>query len=142
MQTLVSLFKEMCSFSLYKPTQGKVARRCTFGGLVLLFGFGAYAFYATKLFNTMNINIVVSIILAFIGFWFSFRLVNFPVFTDFLISVEAEMTKVSWPTRAELFLTTKIVLIFMFLFIAVICVYDNLLIYVLAIINKGLNGIF
>ena len=29
--------------------------------------------------------------------------VNLPVFADFLIAVEAEMNKVSWPTRGELF---------------------------------------
>ena len=32
-----------------------------------------------------------------VGLWFSFRLVNMPPFADFLIAVEAEMNKVSWP---------------------------------------------
>ena len=34
--------------------------------------------------------------------WISYRLVNIPAFADFLIAVEAEMNKVSWPTRHEL----------------------------------------
>ena len=139
---LVSLLKEMFSVGIYKPSQGRIARRCTFAGLLLLFGFGAYAFFSAKLFGTFNVNVIAAIVLAFIGFWFSFRLVNFPVFTDFLISVEAEMTKVSWPTRAELFITTKVVLLFMFLFIAVIYFYDNFLIILLSGLNNLLNKVF
>ncbi len=34
-----------------------------------------------------------------VGLWLCFRLVNMPRFADFLIAVEAEMNKVSWPTR-------------------------------------------
>ena len=37
-----------------------------------------------------------------VGVWVSYRVVNFPAFADFLIAVEAEMNKVSWPTRTEL----------------------------------------
>ena len=42
-------------------------------------------------------------VLASLGLWVAFRLVNMPAFADFLIAVEAEMNKVSWPTRGELF---------------------------------------
>ena len=38
-----------------------------------------------------------------IGLWASFRVVQMPAFADFLISVEGEMNKVSWPSRGELF---------------------------------------
>ena len=31
--------------------------------------------------------------------WFAYRLVNLSSFADFLIAVEVEMTKVSWPSR-------------------------------------------
>jgi preprotein translocase subunit SecE len=48
--------------------------------------------------------------------WASYRLVNFPAFADFLIAVEAEMNKVSWPTRIELFRSSIVVLIMMFAF--------------------------
>ena len=48
--------------------------------------------------------------------WVSYRLVNFPSFADFLIAVEAEMNKVSWPTRVELFRSSIVVLIMMFAF--------------------------
>ena len=48
--------------------------------------------------------------------WVAYRLVNFPSFADFLIAVEAEMNKVSWPTRIELFRSSIVVLIMMFAF--------------------------
>ena len=35
-------------------------------------------------------------VLAF-GLWLGYRIVNVPQFADFLIAVEAEMNKVSWP---------------------------------------------
>ena len=46
--------------------------------------------------------------------WVSYRLVNVPGFADFLIAVEAEMNKVSWPTRTELFRSSIVVLIMIF----------------------------
>jgi preprotein translocase subunit SecE len=51
--------------------------------------------------------------------WFAFRLVNWPRFADFLIAVEAEMAKVSWPSRTEL-VRASIVVIFTIFFLAVI----------------------
>ena len=33
-----------------------------------------------------------------------------PAFADFLIAVEAEMNKVSWPTRTELFRGSMVVI--------------------------------
>ena len=35
------------------------------------------------------------------GWWISYRIVNFPAFADFLIAVEAEMNKVSWPVAVR-----------------------------------------
>jgi hypothetical protein len=35
------------------------------------------------------------------GLWSVYRLVNMPRFADFLIAVESEMAKVSWPTGGE-----------------------------------------
>jgi len=48
--------------------------------------------------------------------WISYRVVNVPAFADFLIAVEAEMNKVSWPTRIELIRSSVVVLIMMFAF--------------------------
>jgi preprotein translocase subunit SecE len=51
------------------------------------------------------------------GFWFSFRLVNYSKFADFLIAVEAEMNKVTWPSR-ELLVRGSMVVIFVIFFMA------------------------
>ena len=59
-----------------------------------------------------------------LGVWFSFRLVNVPRFADFLIAVEAEMNKVSWPTRKELFRSSIVVIVVFLLLTAVLFVYD------------------
>ncbi len=56
-------------------------------------------------------------ILVLVGGWLSFRLVNMPSFADFLIAVEAEMNKVSWPTRHELFRSSMVV-VFCIVFLA------------------------
>lgn len=56
--------------------------------------------------------------------WGSYRLVNIPAFADFLIAVEAEMNKVSWPTRTEL-IRASIVVLVMIIFLAItLTIYD------------------
>jgi len=52
------------------------------------------------------------------------RLVNWPKFADFLISVEAEMTKVSWPTKTELYRASLVVIFTMALMAVVLFVFD------------------
>lgn len=42
--------------------------------------------------------------------WFAWRVVNLPVFADFLIATEAELNKVSWTTRKRLYQDTIVVL--------------------------------
>ena len=49
---------------------------------------------------------------------------NVPAFADFLIAVEAEMNKVSWPTRPELFRAATVVLLVIFLMGAYLSVCD------------------
>ncbi|MBL8890431.1 MAG: preprotein translocase subunit SecE [Planctomycetaceae bacterium] len=101
------------SASVFKPNQGRVVRQATFFGLWLLFSLllwlfadaivdwfqgGDAAYYSTAF----------GVIL--LAFWFGFRSVNIPAFTDFLIGVEAEMRKVTWPTRTELIAGAAVVL--------------------------------
>ena len=49
-----------------------------------------------------------------VGIWFGYRIVNYSVFADFLIAVEAEMNKVSWPTRRELWNASVVVMFVIF----------------------------
>ena len=60
------------------------------------------------------------------GVWFCFRLVNLPKFADFLIAVEAEMSKVSWPTRAELMRGSVVVIVTLVFLAAMLTVYDSI----------------
>ena len=60
---------------------------------------------------------VVPGVLLSLGGWIAYRLVNFPQFADFLISVEGELNKVSWPGRAEV-VRSAIVVIFVIFFLA------------------------
>jgi preprotein translocase subunit SecE len=66
-----------------------------------------------------------SLVLA-IGLWATYRLVNVPNVADFLIAVEAEMNKVSWPTRTELYRASMVVLIMIFSLAIILAVYDYL----------------
>ena len=58
------------------------------------------------------------------AWWVSYRVVNLPSFADFLIAVEAEMNKVSWPTRGELFRASMVVLICIIFLAIILFGYD------------------
>ncbi len=60
-----------------------------------------------------------------VGFWVCYRIVNFPTFADFLIAVEAEMAKVSWPTRTQLIRSSLVVIITIIGLAAILWVYDT-----------------
>ena len=115
---MVDYLKGLVAFDFYKAAQGQTARKCTMAGIAIVFLLGAVAFHSS--YN----NIYGAIAIAVLGFWIAFRTVHFPVFADFLISVEGEMAKVTWPTKRELFANTKVVLLFMALFTVLIFAYD------------------
>ena len=48
--------------------------------------------------------------LALVLGWFIFRIVQFPPFAEFLIATEAEMNKVSWTSKEDLYRATTVVL--------------------------------
>jgi len=58
-----------------------------------------------------QVHITLPLVLIVLLFWFSWRVVNWPVFADFLIATEAEMNKVSWTSRKRLFQDTVVVLV-------------------------------
>lgn len=83
------------------------------------------------------LSYLVAVALGAVGIWFGYRLVNWPKFADFLISVEAELNKVSWPTQREL-VRASIVVIFTILFLsAILFVYD--LVWQLVFTALGIN---
>ncbi len=62
----------------------------------------------------LGLRFLIPGVLLIVGVWGTYCAVNVPGFADFLIAVEAEMNKVSWPTRGELFRASMVVLILIF----------------------------
>ncbi len=58
------------------------------------------------------------------GIWLAFRIVNTPAVADFLIAVETEMTKVSWPTRDEVIRSSIVIIFMIFVLAGILAVYD------------------
>ena len=77
-----------------------------------------------------------------IGLWASFRVVQMPAFADFLISVEGEMNKVSWPSRGELFRATLVVILVVFFLAALLFAYDAALTWILRILDGVVGWMF
>jgi len=63
-------------------------------------------------------------VLLLLGIWISYRAVNIMRFADFLIGVEAEMYKVTWPTRVELVRSSMVVMVVIFFLATVLASYD------------------
>jgi preprotein translocase SecE subunit len=111
----------------YKHAQGMRVRRLTVFGLVLMFGSGIYTMWHNQVIGSQdvvvalpftnisitlmtNARLTVPLLLGALTFWLSWRVVNYPVFADFLIATEAEINKVSWTPRARLIQDTIVVL--------------------------------
>jgi preprotein translocase SecE subunit len=58
-----------------------------------------------------SIQFTVPLLLLAASIWFAWRVVNMPMFADFLIATEAELNKVSWTTQRRLVQDTIVVLI-------------------------------
>jgi preprotein translocase SecE subunit len=112
----------------FKRTQGLKVRRYTLLGVLTVGWTGAYALYVHKSLGIgpwklpmpfglpefvplTPIDYAAPFLLGLATFWFAWRLVNVPVFADFLIATEAEMNKVSWSTRRRLYQDTIVVLV-------------------------------
>ena len=133
-----SFLAEMFSVSLYKRNQGRVTRQVTAVGFAIVLFYGAWTLaqgplstYTPKAGDTQliaNLKTVVRVglpvAICAVGCWLIYRIVNYPRFADFLISVEAEMDKVSWASRAELIRATTVVLVTMVFLGAVLFLFD------------------
>src|SRR5690606_35300610 len=96
-------FRELFQLGIYKRSQGRIARQVTFAVLALGVLLAAWRLSVTAIGwrvallgdNSEHVlRFGLPGLLAFVGVWISFRLVNIPNFADFLIAVEAEMNKV------------------------------------------------
>ena len=117
--------QELLRANLYKPSQGKIARRLTGIAIAVIFFCGAYTFHHhTTGWLSPVIQGVIAFVIAGIGSWLAFRTINWAPFANFLVSVEAEMVKVSWPSYAETYSSTVVVLTVLALLAFVVFVFD------------------
>ena len=111
---------------LYKPAQGRIVRQIAFAAVALLLVLAAYEFHevgwVSALFGAGRYLVLVA--MALIGFWVAFRLINYPRFADFLIAVEAEMNKVSWPSKLELWRASLVVIFVIFAMALLLFMFD------------------
>jgi preprotein translocase subunit SecE len=120
--SLNGFWRDMFQIGLYKRNQGRIVRQLTFAALAIVIVLGAWRIGTYG--NSQLTRIFVPLIIGAAGLWLSFRLVNMPRFADFLIAVEAEMSKVSWPTRKELFRGSAVVIVTIVVLATVLVVFD------------------
>jgi len=125
-----SLLTEMVQANRYKPTQGKIARQATLFSIWVLIAIAAYQLYqqleAYASMAQYQLHLLLPLGLVVVGFWVAYRLVNWPTFADFLIAVEAEMNKVTWPSKAELWRSVIVVIALIFILALLLFAFDLL----------------
>jgi preprotein translocase subunit SecE len=122
-----SFLSELGSSSLYKRNQGRLTRQLTAIAVIAIIVGGAWRMATTILSDYERpVRLGIPFAIAAVGVWVAYRLVNYPRFADFLISVEAEMSKVSWPDRTYLVRATGVVLTVMVILGAYLAVWDLL----------------
>jgi preprotein translocase subunit SecE len=145
----LSLFvQELGQLGIYKRTQGRLTRQFTCLAVWVGFALAAWRMYDTMTWGFVDQwfpNLTVSLanvvrytvptIVLVAGGWFGYRLVNYAPFADFLIAVEAEMNKVTWPSRTEMVRSAIVVIVIMFGLTIVIFIYDSVLRLVLQLLN-------
>lgn len=119
----MSAVSELLRPGLYKRTQGRIARQLTFAAMALLVVIGSWRL-SQHLTGSFWLHYGVPIAISVVGCWISYRVVNMPRFADFLISVEAEMNKVSWPSGRELIRGSIVVLVTLFVLAMLLFLYD------------------
>jgi len=122
--------QELLRTGLYKRTQGRITRQVTFAAIAVTVALGLWQLSNTLQGEAAPVQYAVPGLLLAAGLWIAYRLVNVPAFADFLIAVEAEMNKVSWPTRSELIRASLVVLVTIFVLASVLFVFDYIWIFV------------
>ena len=118
-----SFWPELFRFELYKANQGRIVRQVTFITIALLGCLVAWELQRAFLTNSLAGYGGMALIAAVIA-WIGFRLVNYSVFANFLIAVEAEMNKVSWPNGEQLWRSSVVVMFVIFAMAAFLFFFD------------------
>ncbi|MCE9632440.1 MAG: preprotein translocase subunit SecE [Planctomycetia bacterium] len=136
-----TIWGDVLSFSVYKRNQGRMTRQVTFAALALIVGLGIWRFAQllaiwygggdTTLSSISGgatdigvVRFLLPGVLLAAGLWLCFRIVNIPKFADFLIAVESEVAKVSWPTAEEVFRSSAVIIFLIFALAAILAGYD------------------
>jgi len=116
------LLRELFQARVYKRSQGRIARQVTWSAIFVVLLLIAFRMYERSSDPATMFGIPAAIVL--LGGWITFRLVNTPTFADFLIAVEAEMNKVSWPSRGELWRALLVVLFSIAFLVVALYIFD------------------
>jgi preprotein translocase SecE subunit len=132
-------------FAPYKKSQGQRVRRGTILGIIALAVCGIYTMLAHRTLESgpqnwqvlipfasarywivlPDVRFTVPILLLAGALWIGYRIVNLPVFADFLIATEAELNKVSWSPWKKLKQDTIVVLVTVLLLTLFLFVVDQ-----------------
>jgi preprotein translocase subunit SecE len=129
-----SLWRDLFSLARYKPNQGRTARQVTLAVLLLTLAAGlARLWYVLPVWlaamgsggsGLPTILPGIFIAAGLLGAWLVYRVVNVPRFADFLIAVETEMTKVSWPSLDEVMRSSAVIIFLIFALAAILAAFD------------------
>lgn len=114
----------LLTVSQYKRNQGRMARRLTAIAVAAITLIGCWTLSQALSQYDPPVRLGIPTLLAVLGLWACYRLVNYPRFADFLVSVEAEMDKVSWADAEYLKRATAVVLGVMLFLGLVLSLYD------------------
>ena len=117
--------QELLQVGIYKRSQGRITRQVTCIVIWIAFAVAAYRLYDAGGLE-MPYRVIVPSAVLLIGGWFGYRIVNYPSFADFLIAVEAEMNKVSWPSTTELVRSSIVVIVLIIGLTAILFAYDSI----------------
>jgi len=140
-KTVTAYLQELFQLRLFKPKQGRNARQATLIAIGVVLAAGAWSLKTWLEAEGYSPSVTLGVPLAVLAAtgWAAFRLIQLPRFAEFLIAVEAEMGKVSWPTQSELLKASSVVIFVIFGLAALLYMYDTILRYVLGLI-RGLFG--
>jgi len=139
MKSLTRAGGEVSGLEIYKPGQGRGARGAAYvlGGLLIIFG--GIRLYATinvpgnewvsdvPLIGAISPYNVIALVVVLLGLLGLHLLLNRQPVVDTLIDTEAEMKKVSWPSKREVKNATVVVVIVTFTMAMILFGFDRLL---------------
>ena len=123
------LTSELFQTSVYKPNQGRIVRQLTALAIWIIVGLGCWSLYSTlrgSLDAGSYLIPVIPAVTLIAGCWFGYRVINWPRFADFLIAVEAEMKKVTWPGKDELIRASIVVMFTIFFLAMALFMFDDI----------------